>query len=76
MQDEAFLADLGELLETDPSELTPEFELTGENWDSLAIVGVIVLIHDHYETTVDAAALSECTSIAMLRDLIAQRTGA
>lgn len=72
MLDEAFLEELAALLEVEPSALTPEFELTSDNWDSLAVVGTIVLIDEHYGITVDAKALADCQSIEVLGALIAK----
>ncbi len=66
--DKMFAKGLSEILEIDLSEVTPEFALTEENWDSLAIVSTIALVDETYDVMLNGISLSKCTS---LRDVVA-----
>jgi acyl carrier protein len=70
MDKDAFIESFAELVELDPSEVTPDLELNGEKWDSLAIVGAIALIDEHFNVTVDGQALSACTRLGDVLELV------
>ena len=65
---EPFLQGLAELLSTKRQKLMPEFALTDENWDSMAVISCIALIDEHFDVTVPGNSLLACQS---LHDLIA-----
>jgi acyl carrier protein len=70
MSEEAFLDDLAAIFEVDIAELHGGFILDKSNWDSLAIVAVIVLIDEQYGITIEGDKLRECSSINALLQLI------
>lgn len=70
MSREAFLEELAEVLEVEPTDLSDSFELNGENWSSLALISAIALIDEHFDKTVSGEKLAECTTIRALTDLI------
>ena len=66
MTNDSFLVELAAILEVDPGELSESFELTIDNWDSLAIVTTIVLIDEQFGVIIQGDILGECTSIGEL----------
>lgn len=65
-----FVADLAEILEVEPSEVTDNFELNDSNWTSLAFISTIALIDEHYDKTVSGEKLASCKTVADLMALI------
>lgn len=64
-----FLTLLDELLEQDPGTLKGDELLTNlPRWDSLAVIGFIALLDEHFGLSVPAAKINACTSVA---DLVA-----
>lgn len=74
MSDE-FREGMAEILEVEPQEVTPDFQLDETVWDSLAIVSAIALIDEVYNDTVSADALSDCRTIGDIQKLVADRRG-
>jgi acyl carrier protein len=70
LEKEQFLEKVGELLETDQVALTPEFILTEDKWDSVAIISTMVLIDDFYQVGIDGKILFQCKTIADLLSAI------
>ena len=70
MGKETFMEDLAAVLEVAPAELQDGFELNRDNWDSLAIVTVIVLLDEQFSITIEGEKLRECSSIGALWNLI------
>lgn len=70
-----FYEGLAEILEIDTDEVTPELQLTKENWDSLAIVSTIALIDDVHDVMVSPDRLAECKSVADIEKLVAEEGG-
>lgn len=68
--EQAFLADLADVLEVDADEVSRDFELTSENWDSGAVLSAIALIDEHFGVTVPAKELRECASVGALLDQV------
>lgn len=66
-----FYEGLAEILEVDESEVTPDLELTKENWDSLAIVSTIALIDDVHDVMVSPERLAECKTVGDVEKLVA-----
>lgn len=69
-----FYEGLAEVLEIDTQDVTPELELTGENWDSLAVVSTIALIDDVYDVMVNPESLAECKTVGDIEKLVASET--
>ncbi|WP_342433953.1 acyl carrier protein [Neobacillus sp. FSL H8-0543] len=68
---EDFLVELAELLEIEKSELTSDYQLDeNENWDSLALISVIVMVDEHFQVSVSNEALRKCKVIGELLKLI------
>lgn len=70
---EQFYEGLAEILEIDPSEVTPDLDLTtlqGQQWDSLAIVNALALIDECFGKMLKGAQLAKCTSVRDIEDLI------
>ena len=65
-----FYEGLAEILEVEPSEITPEFELSKDNWDSLAIVSTIALIDDVYDVAIHPNKLGEAKTVGELDRLV------
>lgn len=70
MGKETFMEDLAAVLEVEPAELDDGFELNRDNWDSLAIVTVIVLLDEQFGITIEGSKLRECLSVGALWNLI------
>lgn len=66
-----FYEGLADIFEVDASEITPEFVLDSEIWDSLAVVSTIALIDEVFDKTVSGEALSNCKTVGDL-DRVAQ----
>ena len=66
-----FYEGLAEVLEIDAQDVSPELELTGENWDSLAVVSTIALIDDVYDVMVNPESLAECKTVGDIEKLVA-----
>ena len=75
MESQAFMDDLAYILEVDTSELSEDLELNEDNWDSMSIVGAIAIIDEHFNVTVDALILGDCTSVADVVKLINEKVG-
>jgi len=68
---ENFLEELADLLEINKSELTCEYQLVGnENWDSLSLISVIVMVDEHFQLSVSNEALRKCMVVGDLLKLI------
>lgn len=64
-----FLHLLDEIIEAPPGTLQGEETLsTIEGWDSLAVVGFIAVVDQHFRVTLSASKLSACKTVP---DLIA-----
>lgn len=74
MQIEDFLVELAELLELERAELTSNYQLEeNENWDSLALISVIVMIDEHFQLTISNEELRRCAVVGDLLNLINDR---
>lgn len=66
-----FLALLDELLEQEPGTLKGDEPLTGlQRWDSLAVIGFIALLDEHFGISVPAARINACNSVADLMAIV------
>ncbi len=66
----SFMRRLARILETGDAELTPEWPLTDENWDSLTIMSTIALIDEQFGVTVPGDQLAACKSVSELMVLV------
>ena len=64
-----FYEELAEILELEPSEVTPELRLEDTAWDSLAVVSTIALIDELYDVAVSADALNNCETVGEIEAL-------
>lgn len=59
-----FLLLLDDLIEAEPGTLQEETQLEGlEGWDSLAVVGLIALVDEHFGLTLNPKAISACRRV-------------
>lgn len=66
-----FLLCLDEMLELEPGTLKGTELLTElPRWDSLAVIGYIALLDEHFGVNVPASKINECRSLADLLELI------
>ncbi len=70
MDNQAFLAEMADMLEVDPSEFDESFHLDSGNFDSVAAVGTIALIDEHFGVRIDAKRIGNCKSVGELMRLI------
>ncbi len=64
-----FLTLLDELLEQDPGTIKGDEPLANlPRWDSLAVIGFIALLDEHFGLSVPAAKINGCNTVA---DLVA-----
>ena len=68
----ALYTGLAEILEVEETLIGSDFDLTGHNWDSLAVVSTIALIDECEHKMVDGSALAACTRVGEIEDLIAR----
>lgn len=64
-----FYEGMAEILEVEPSEISPNLVLTDENWDSLAIVSTIALVDEVYGVPVNAGNLEACETVGDIERL-------
>lgn len=70
-----FYAELAEILEIEPDQVTPGLRLEDTPWDSLAVVSSIALIDELYDVAVSADALNNCETVGDIEKLIAREKG-
>jgi acyl carrier protein len=67
MERSELLRQLDELLELEPGTLKGGEALEGlENWNSLAVIGFMALMNDHFGIIVSPRQISACTTIDQL----------
>ncbi len=70
MNDEPFLAKLGEVTRIPLAELSDETAIDPTAWESIEVLDVISAIDQAYGTTVPFQLLTACRSVGQLRELI------
>ena len=65
-----FLSKLADVLQIDVTEVTEDFALNADNWDSFAQLGTISAIDEMYGITVASNELKDCGTIGDLLALI------
>ena len=74
MNKSQFLKLLDELLEQEPGTLRGDEPLVGlPRWDSLAVIGFIALLDEHFGISVPAAKINSCSSVADLAAIVADK---
>ena len=68
--DSNFVSGMAEILEVDPAAIDTSFELTPDNWNSLAIVSTIALSDELYGVLLNGQALGKCKSLAEVNAMI------
>ncbi|MFS0822757.1 acyl carrier protein [Bacillus sp. 1P02SD] len=71
-----FLNELSELLEIEVSELVDSYKFDeNENWDSLTLISVIVIIDEHFKISLTNDSLRKCNNLGELLGLINGKIG-
>lgn len=67
-----FYQGIAEILEVDPAQITPEFDLHGAEtaWDSLAIVSTIALADECFNVMLDGKSVATSRTVADLDALV------
>jgi acyl carrier protein len=70
MERPEFLRQLDELLDLEPGTLKGDETLESlENWNSLAVIGFMAMIDEHYGIVVPPKQISACTTVENLIEL-------
>lgn len=65
---------IDELLENEPGTIAGDEKLAElSKWDSLAVIGFIAVLDQHFSLSVPAARILNCKTIADLADLVADK---
>jgi len=70
---ENLLANVAEILEVDDVKVTDILD-SFEEWDSLAVLSVIVMVDNEYHINLNAAEIRDAKTGQGLLDLVAKRT--
>ena len=71
MNDLEFIANMEELLETEPGSISLATQLDSlQQWDSLAFVSFLAMAHSKYGARVTPTELRQCKSFADLMKLV------
>lgn len=70
MERQVLLKELAVILQEEPAAMSPDFILTGANWDSVAVMSTIAMIDDITGLTVSGGALIECQTVSDVLALI------
>ncbi len=74
MTKKQFIALIDELLENDPGTLTGVEALADlPKWDSLAVIGFIALLDQHFAVSVPAVKIMNCRTVSDLAALVADK---
>jgi len=68
-----FLTEFADILEIDETELKKSYTLSEDDWTSLALIGMIALIDEHYDVTIRIDALVACRNLDDLHKLITSK---
>jgi acyl carrier protein len=73
----AFCLLIDELLERDPGTTKPDETLASiPNWDSLAVIGFIALIDQHFGASVPGSKIAACVTVTDLGNLLGDKVSA
>lgn len=73
MSSSLFLEQMAEVLQVQPEEISVDFELDEQNFDSLALISTISLIDEHFGVTVNVDRLMNCKRIQDILDLVKEK---
>ena len=74
MNKKDFFLLMDELLENEPGVVTGNEDLTQlPKWDSLAVIGFIAVLDQHFSVSVPAAQILSCKTVADLADLVGDK---
>ncbi len=73
--DDRFVEGIAEAMEIGHEEVTPDLELTRDNWNSLAIVSTIALVDELYDVMLSGPALGRCATLGDVMALIEKAKG-
>lgn len=73
MSEAIFLAKLAQALEVSEEDMSEQFKLDYENWDSLTLVATIAAIDEQFGIAVPTKQLTACASVGDLLELIRGR---
>jgi acyl carrier protein len=68
---ENFLVELADLLEIERQELISDYQLDeNDNWDSLALISLIVMFDEHFQQIISNESLRKCNVVGDLLKLV------
>jgi acyl carrier protein len=70
----AFYEGLAEIFEVDVAEISGDFSLVDNNWDSLAVVSVIALVDECDNVMLCGSVLAKCEKVSDIEALIVKAT--
>lgn len=70
MDFKGFMQEMADLLEVEVEELSDDFELNKENFESIMVVSTIALIDECFDITVTGKALAQATTMGGVLELI------
>ncbi len=70
MDNEAFMADMAEVLNLERGEISESTPLDDANWDSVAHLAAIAAIDERFDVTVPAKELTKVTTLGELLELV------
>jgi acyl carrier protein len=70
VDEKQFLCLLDELLEVERGTTTRESRIESIGWSSLAAIGFIALVHEHFNLAVSPRAIAKCDSVDDLIELL------
>ena len=73
MEKEQFLALIDELLELDSGTLKGDEELDSVDWNSIAVIGFMALVDEHFELSVSPASVARCKTVDDLAGLLGSK---
>lgn len=72
MNKQEFIAQIEEIIEVEPGELTGTEKLADlEDWDSLAVMGFIAMVDTNMDVTLEAEKINACVTVNDLVVLVA-----
>ena len=62
---------IDDLIEVDAGTVSGNTELESlEEWDSLALIGFVALLDEHFSQSVPASRISDCKTVSELADIV------
>ncbi|HEX7900646.1 MAG TPA: phosphopantetheine-binding protein [Planctomycetota bacterium] len=70
LDEAAFFRELAGVLEVPASEVTANYAIEPEGWDSLVVLSVLALVDTHLDAAVDAAQIKACSTAGDILALV------